>query len=358
MIKIKTADLKSFLAISRKFKQNKILPVLDFFKIECVGDKVILTDTNKDAFIAREIPGEFDTECEFLVERNLVWSLVSNTSSEYLTITQKGNNKIKITDDNGDTNASTDDVSLYLKMPEFSSCDKIKLNLQALTLIRIAAKYCAVQNIEAGTDNLAFVHIVAEKDNSFIFASDRWVFYSNYIEDEKFNAIIRPSDIELFDYSKEAYYSSNKNWVFYDCGTTVFAFVKSEAVSPNIKNYITGIVKDNCFTILKEDVLLFCNRSNAINPGKSNSVCSLKESGENAMEFLYENVDFEKSTNMVFNVVKQGTLSDFKFNATVMVSMIEPLPYKSITFVRSGDMYYLYNDVDDMFVGIIMGLKQ
>lgn len=359
MIKIKTTDLKTFLKRSKAITQSGIMPILSFFKMDCDGDRIICTDTNLNTYLLHEMPGEFEKNGSYLIDRKTIQSVVGTTSSEFITFTPKGK-KIFISDDfggsKGNNGFQTDDPTLYPKVPEQDKKAPVRISPELMTAIQMAKHYCFSDKTAANISPLESVHLKSTPDYTEVFASDRFILYVTRIPNDSIDLMITPENCDALNGFTEAIYYSCGNYNFYECGSTTYGFVKSEYKCPDYSPLIKGFDRDKCFIIEKRKVWDYCNRVKSINPSGIAAECEIRDAGNNKALFYYNNSDHDINCEVIFDVKKNIEISDFRFGVDIMTQAIASLPYDEIIFVPDGQRYFILSDSDKEFIGLIMGL--
>lgn len=355
MIKIKTSELKNFFRRTRGVKHNNIIPILSFFKMDCIGDKVIITDTNSFTYIIHEMPGEFKQNGSYLIDRKIMSSMVEGTTSEYITITPKGK-KIILSDDLGPVGFQTDDPTLYHKVPARNNVSQIKLNADLMETMQTAKHFCFNDGKSSGVNPLELLHISGTPDHSEIFASDSFLLYLKKVTGDGLNVLMLPENCNLLAGFTETIFYESGNYVFFECGVTTYGFVKSELKTPQYQMIVKDIVEKDYFIIDKEKIVSFCDRATSINPSKIYPECIIRDAGKNKIQFSFNNIEHDVECDMEFEVVKSFTADEFKFNANQMLKLISSLPYQQLIFISNPARYYLKTEEDKNYIGCIQRL--
>ena len=359
MIKIKTSDLKTFLRRSKAIKQHGLMPILSFFKMDCNGNQIVCTDTNHNTFLIHEMPGEFEKNGSYLIDRKIINSVVDTTKSEFITITQKGK-KIFISDDfggsTGNNGFQTDDPTLYPKVPDQDKKAPVTISPDLMKTIQIAKHYCISE--KTGLSSLESLHLKSTPKHIEVFASNRFLLYVNRIPNDPLELMITPDNSDALNGFTEALYYSSGNYDFYECGSTTYGFVKSDYKCVDYLPFIQGIDKDKCFTIERQKVLDYCNRVKSINPSSVVAECEIREAGKNKVLFYYNNEEHDKNSEVIFDVKKDMEIPDFLFGVDTMIQFLSSLPYEQITFAPAIERYFVLSEVDEEFLGLIVGLRK
>lgn len=359
MIKIKTSDLKTFLKRSKAIKQSGIMPILSFFKMDCKGEVITCTDTNMHTFMIHQMPGEFEKNGSYLIDRKTIISIVDTTKSEFITFTPKGK-KIFISDDfrgsTGNNGFQTDDPSLYPKMPEHDKNVATRISPDLMATIQVAKHYCVSDKTSANIDPLEAVHLTATPDCTEVFGCDKFLLYLNKVEGDPVSLMITPENCDMLNGFSEATHFSCGNYDFYECGTTTYGFVKSEYKCPNYSVLTKGMSREMFFSIEKQTVLDYCNRVKNLHPSSVYPECEIRDAGNNKILFYYNNADHDVNSEVIFEVEKNFEMSDFKFNANQFIQLIAPLPYDKLCFSQDGNRLFIFNQDDVNYIGLIQGL--
>lgn len=360
MVKIKTSDLKTFLRRSKAIKQTGIMPILSYFKMDCKGDQITCTDTNSHTYLLHEMPGEFEKNGSYLIDRKTIQSVVDTTTSEFITINQKGK-KIFISDDfggsKGDNGFQTDDPTLYPLMPERNKQSSSRISPDLMAAIQIAKRYCILDRTSMNISPLESVHLKSTPDFTEVFACDRFIVYFNRIAGDTVDLMITPENCDMLNGFIEATHFICGNYDFYECGSTTYGFVKSEYKTPPYSTLFQNIDRNKHFLIERHKVLDYCNRVKSINPSSVYPECEIREAGKNKILFYYNNIEHDVNCEVIFDADKNLEITDFHFNANQMIQVLAPLPYEKLLFVQDKLRLVILSEDNKEFVAAIQGLQ-
>lgn len=360
MITISTADLRTFFKRTRAIKQNDILPILEYIKIEYTPTEITLTDTNEQTYAIHKMTGSAEGSGAFLVNRRILSSVIDTTKSESITIRvedgkKKDTKQVIIKDDSGPVSSPTDKIDLYSKIPEITKQDKIFLSGEVLNAIEIASNYAKKDTKSLGIDPLEVVYLKNKGDYCQVAATNLFIVYMKKIANADMDIMLYPENISFLNLFSEANYFQSDNYNFFECGETTYGFIKPVYTMPDFSVILRDLNDDQIVKIKKELIIDFCERAIKINKS-GYPHCMMGDMGDNKVLFTLEDTDYETACNMVFDCEKNFDIKDFFFNAELMLGLIKPLPYDLLYFHAAPDKFYITSPDDPDYTGCIMGI--
>jgi DNA polymerase III sliding clamp (beta) subunit (PCNA family) len=349
MIKVPVSELKEFLARARGIKENGVLPILAYIKLDCEGSSATLTKTNLNSFIVHQLKVKCKKNVTVLLDQKILNALIAQSKSEEITIELEAK-KVLLSDGDLKLRFELMDHTSFPTIPENESMDKTIFN-QAM----IESLHLSQNNTDPKRGNPFFehVHINPNGKGSYIFGTNSTVIYYRHF-DEKLPTISLDQDtVHSISQYTELVFSENGNYNFFDSGNTLYGFIKPDFKASDIMSIMKGGDGKSVFTMDKKSVVEFCQLVNKINPGILAYVF-FADAGKKSIMLRYANDEFNVSTDRFYDVEKSGTIRDFCFNPTHMLPLLKDLPYDQLKFnICDNNNCYITTEDDAEFIGVI-----
>lgn len=354
-MKLKTEELRRFLAAASQIKPNPVATNLDSIKIECIGNEVVFTKTNNNIWVKYSYVCQPQAPECFLINERMLNGVVL-TSKEHEIDVDLALDGITLVIVSGEDAVKTtaQDLKLFPPIQEATG-DKVKINKESLERIRIASKY-----ISAAINRTAmnFVQIGA----GGIFATNGSILYYHntselpevFFDDEPLSTIKGNDDM---------FYWTSASYDFFQIEGFTFGFIKS-VIAPINYMPIVNQTGTNFFTCKREDLIDFCtlvqySKRQELPLATLQSIDPLVQGGaSNYLRLKFIDADF--NINIVRNVVieSNATVEEFRFSVDWVAVMLKSLPYTLLTFTKLGESHYAVTTQEDPgYKGIIARLK-
>lgn len=261
---------------------------------------------------------------DILINEKILFSVVSTTRSEFITISKKDGNII-ISDGKTHPYHPIEDVKMYPQLPEVPENVDMILDGTVIKSINVAKSFAATEESQA---NFQAIHI----KNNFIAGISFHQFYIKEFENMQFpNIVLMPNHISILSQFEVIQYADSERFYFFKLGKELtFSFLKTSYNTPDFQRQLDMIKKleEPHFKINKYDFVEFCQLSNMITDN-SVPVCVLEtkidEDPEKNKTQLILKSDGKNKGN-VRDIQVEGIAKEFVFNCKLIINSIKALP--------------------------------
>jgi len=350
-MKIKTDELRRYLAAAAQIKPNPTATNLDSIKIECTGQEIIFTKTNNNIWCKYSYVCQEQQVETFLLNEKLL-NGVALTSKEHsidITLLDDGIN-ITITSGEDIIKTKNQDLKLFPIIPTAAG-ERIKISGEVMERIRIASKYVSTN---ANVTALNYVSV----GMGGIFASNfNIVYYHNtfplpeiLLDQEPLNTIKSTDDV--------LYWGTN-SYNFFQCDGFLYGFIKT-AISPLNYSTIIGQTGTDSFTIKRDDMVDFCTLVH-YSKRQENPLATLQSHPikPNTLVLDYIDADFNIDVNRAVVMEANAIVEPFKFSIESMMLLLKTIPYELLIFTRVPQGHLIVTSSEDPdYKGIIARLQE
>lgn len=363
MIKIKVSDLKEFKRRSAGIKAHSILPVLSCIKLQCIGNQGILTKTNLSAHVMHQIELESEMDCTVLLDESLLYSFTNACEGDTVTIkfeqiTVQKERKVKVTlsDAKKKQIFQVPDVVDFPEQPVITTeTESFTYPQELLESINIARGYVLTGQLMDMPATC--IHVTNHQDAVEVFASDNFIMYYRKIAAKVPPAVLTKDVCDILATFTEAVYSRVGNYDLFVCGLTTYAFIRTEVKTPAFRPILERYEDTGGFIINREELVKFCQLVVSINPlKKTHPAALLSDNGQHSVRMHFNESANDLSLDVPFRVEKDFSVSDFIFNADLMLSAVQNLCYDKIKIVRFGSASVMTAAEDENFIALIQGI--
>lgn len=349
MYKIKTADLKEFFKRAAFIKTNNILPVLQYIKVEIVGDGAILTKHNLSSFVTFEVPlMETPLYSEtFLVEEKILRAYADREPDFIVLSYNAAESRVTIQRMEIPSPDIVDFPSVAKKETE-----SIELGKELLNSLRAASSI-----LDDKKTNYSYVHVFPD----CVFSSNFWgAYYKRFPEGLPSIALGRDCCLAI-DSFPTVNYSSGGNYDIFESGATAIGFVKPDVAKPRHEHVTSRLKREGGVTLESKQGLLNFMELCKISTDSLKHVITLSaKEGRLFLEFADR--DFSVNNNVALPALINTPFAESDLNADHFAPFLKDLPYESISlnFTHTGqsDACIVYSTEDENFIGLTMVLKQ
>lgn len=335
-MKIQTQQIKEFQQRTSAIKTSNIIPSLAYIMLKVENGIASLIKTNLSIFCKYSFSTDAADTVMMLEEHSLYTFISATKSSEFeISISEK---VITLTDGKLTVPFTTIPHEDYPKFPG----NKAIKNPVTLSEDVINSLFCASNFLSGTPDNYNYVHT----DNGNIFGGHQFgVFIKKGYELPVFS-ITQDACSLLNQYSEITHYSEG-NMDFFNAGNTIYGFVKSEMKCPDYSRILEKST-DGGFTIIKSDIVSFCQTAMALSDEKA-PVCSLFMDGDTA-KAKYNNKSKGKGNELVIGIT--GSIeTEINFAPDVFLKM-KHLPYNKLNISTNCLMCFVTTEEDTNYLGI------
>lgn len=329
---LKKQELLEFARRTAHIKNNGIMPILGYVML--AGNSII--KTNLQFYAKHTISADADP---ILIDEQILFALVNNTNEEEISV-EREEGKVVLRAGKRKQEFGWVDVIDFPKFPEVGLEEKFTIGKPVIDSLLIASKF--VDKKEA---NFRYVYST-END---VFGCDNFVMYFKQFENVP-PLMLRAEACQIISLYEEVKFSSNGNIDFFECGDTIYGFVRSDTKPVGYYPMVKKIGTGGGLKLDKEMIQQFCNGASILS-GEMDCICYLKEH-ENGIVLMYDNPGTGKTDTLPVECDKVCEIRDFKFNARNMLSLLNT-PYDYIWFKFDTRRAVVYNEEDAGYVGFI-----
>lgn len=319
MIKLNTNSLREFQKRASVIERNTLLPVLSNLKIE-VDEVCLVTKSSLNVVCCGQVVHEGGKQ-SLLVDERILFSLLSTTSAEWLTIERDGKGLL-LSDGKDKISLSTEPVENFPPNPEYDSeAESFMLEKKHIEAITIGRSY-VVDSETSGTKQ--FVHM----RGSLIFAIHDNFFYINNSFENLPDAMFTPEETAIIAQHEKLQMAQTERHLilFADDGYT-FIFTKPEGSTLNAEGLLSRIVTPGKnFSILKDELVNFCNLANTVSESPV-ATCTMSQDGL-FVKLQMNDKNYERNNHRL--VVCEGEVGEFNFNSRLITSALKAIPYGTV----------------------------
>lgn len=354
MILIPTSEVKTFLKRSGKINTSRvILPVLEYIKLDCCGDTATMSKTDLNTWCIHQIEAEFKPNQTLLIDERILNAVIANGADEIISISHTDKH---ITIKSGKANASFAwiDPTTFPDPPSMAQDNGIS---ELPTELRDSIK-AATSIVDSSIPNsYSLIYVRYINGVTEIFSTNGATCYLKKFEDRFPKLSISPVNAAMICSFEQVQHYELGNYDFYDCGKTIYGFVKATFTPPNYTPMFSAIDTTDYFEIPKDDLIQFCSLTSSAGNDPT-PVIKLNDNGSLGVIFSYDNQDLHISTSLDMLADKNFAISEFKFNPRVLVPIVKAIDSSMLRFTPTGrkGSYYIYGTEESGLITIIAGV--
>lgn len=335
-MKIKISDLREFFKRSNKIKSHGIIPMHDYLLIEFEKECISITKTNGNMFCKHVVEEGGEGVGKILIEEKRLSALVNNAKGEFVTFKVSGKktiikdeiNEVKL-ETMGDVN-----VEAFQKFPDTQGAERTILNPEMLAALFEAKNFASI--VES---NLHYVYAHELKGSYYVFATNRHLLYQRKF-DEPLPQLALSNDVcSIISTFQHVEYFTAGNYDFFDTGKTVYGFIKTEYTPPDYTQIIDRLSEDESFTLVKEEILSFCELVNSLAISKF-PVLIFDDADEKIVVHFDEN-EYNAECEKILDVQKNFYPKSFAMNCADLTQALKCFISEEIVFAP-GDNERIY----------------
>jgi hypothetical protein len=254
---------------------------------------------------------------DILIDEKTLYGVVNTTSSDEITIKELSD-RIQITDGTGTFGHKKEDVSLYPTIPQIPE-NFVAIGSSVLKALKIARVF--ISKDTKAQHNQA-IHI----NEGMVFGINQFYSYFKIVDSEVPNVTLLKEHANLISDFDAIGFAQTDRFLFFRVGNSelIYAFVKSEWISPSIKAHFDILMKKieepevNKFKIQKKDIVSFCDYVDQVSQNKIN-VCILE--GD-----TIKLSDTNEFNSAIKRIPIEGKADRFTFNNDLIIQGLKALP--------------------------------
>ena len=353
MVIISTSEVKDFIKKSSKINTSRsVIPVLTYIKLECEGDKARLIKTDLNTWCLQEVDADFMENITVLIEEKVLTAVIANGADDIISITQD-NNTVRLKSGKANASFSLQDSSVYPMLPEMNQENGItELPTELLYSIRSASSIADTSS--DSFKSLVFVKYVNAKTD--VFCTSGHVIYLKQFPQRLPSFSISPVNAAMICAFELVHHYECGNYNFFNCGKTIYGFVKSTFNPPAYHKMVTSINNERYFEAEKDDLLQFCNLTSSINNDELPEML-IKDSGL-GITMKSSNGDGSRITDADLLVDKNFTVPEIRLNPVTFSQVVKSI---SGTKIRLSPLdrkhaYSVFSTEEEGLITIMTGI--
>lgn len=337
-MKLQTQQIKEFQRRTSAIKTGNIIPCLSYVMLKVENGICSMIKTNLSIYCKYSFQLN-ESDQILMIEEQSLNTFVSTTKAMEFDI-MVSDKTITLTDGKLTIPFTTIPHEDFPKFPDNKAVkDPFTLGEDIINAMASAANF-----LSGNQDNYNFVHTA----NNNVFGGHQFAIfikkYSDNIPD-----ISLPADAcnILSQYIELTHYTSG-NIDFFNSGSTIYGFTKTEHKCPDYVRIMEKAQTDNHFTVQKSDMVSFCQTAMSLSDEKA-PVCSLFMDGMNA-KAVYNNKGKGKGNELVIDI--DGAIEkEINFSPDVFIKM-KHLPYTKLNISVNGFMCFVTTEEDPNYLGV------
>lgn len=320
-MKISVSELKSFKANASFIKQNNIIPVLSYLKLE----NGCITKNNLNSFLIQKV-GKFKES--ILVEEKILMAFVDNASADEIEISVSGK-RILITDGFTKDYSPTDDI-INFPTNENGVFDKVEISTQVLSSIKTASTFILSEETMPNKSNIFVGKKSVAGSNGFI------AYVKSFDHDLPQMVLSKDVCTAISKFGTINFYESER-YHFFEKDNCKFGFIKP--TYPFFDLTVFGIFDNEAphFEVNKFDLIKFNDL--AISSPSKKVVATFKVQSE-IMKLVMKDADYERDVEKDISVTGED-VSLFGYMPVNLNQLLKNVPDADVTFYQAKNKYYI-----------------
>lgn len=331
-MKIKVSDLKDFFKKSNKIKSNGVLPIYDYLLFECDKDTVSITKSNGNMYCQHTVEEDNSETERLLVEEKRLSALVNNAKGEFIYFTVKGK-KVVIKDAANEIKLeAVGDVNLnaFPTFPGSEGAERVSLNPDVISALFEARNFTSI--VES---NMHFVYTHKKEKNFVVFATNMHILYMRKFNEELPEMALSPEVCSIICQFQHLEYYTAGNYDFFNTGSTVYGFIKTDYKAPEYLPIIKSIDPGQTIKINREELLSFCKLVNSLAVSKFPVLRF--DDAEEALLVHYDEDEYSMNTEKNMPVEKTFWPTPFALNNAYLTQILECFPTFEVVLSASAN---------------------
>lgn len=354
-MKLKTEELRKFLAAAAQIKPNPVATNLDSIKIECTGQEIVFTKTNNNIWCKYSYVCQPQQLESYLINEKML-NGIAITSKEYeveITTHIDGINLLIVS--GADVlKTGIQDLALF-PQTQIATGERVHIDKKLVECIRIAGRYISA-SIAVTAMNFVQIGIdgIFATNGSILFYYKAFPLPDIFLSAEPLN-IIRGRKGKEDQEDDDLLYSTSESYDFFQLDGFTYGFIKS-VVKPLPYMQIIQATGKESFTFNRQDFIDFCTLIQ-YSKRQEHLNATFVSAGNGKLMLKYIDADFNINIIRDIAITPDSPVQEFTFNPEWVEVLLKSLPYESLTFTRVGDGHCAVTTTEDEnYKGIIARL--
>jgi DNA polymerase III sliding clamp (beta) subunit (PCNA family) len=357
MVTVSISELKKFLHNSKYIKDRRVLPILSYVKLQCVGERAALTKSNLNSFLITEIDAGFNDDCTILIEEQSLVGCVNFSRKDEVKISIDGKNVV-LDDGETITKCQTADPKNFPSVEFPEDPKRYRLDTEVISSLTLAKNHTLAGGENGLRDWKYFVHVIELNKKKCVAGANGPISYFKYFKGDVPKFSLDPDVVTIISKFPELEYYSSDRYDYFTCLDTTFGFIKSEITTPELDTVVNKFKSENSFVVNRKEVIRLCEAAMFMNSSALAPEVSLKEEdGKLALTFednsgsrgKRQYLDFEKKTYEVSEII---------FQPKNMITVLSSLDSEKVKVSKIFGNMVITTDEDKNYIGSVMELAR
>lgn len=358
MIVISITELKKFLSNSSNIRNNNIIPILSYIKLECKGKIATLIKTNLHSFIISQIDAEFKKDITILIDEQILASAVNFSKGKDLKISVVGKD-IVMNDGFGDTKCQVQDVVNFPAVDTNTGKGAIEFTEDVISALGLAKNHILTSSDKEMRNWMSFVHIRTINNKSHVVGANGSVSYFKSFGEALPEISLDPDTVSIISKYPFVHYSSNDRYDYFQCLGVTYGFIKTETACPKFEPIIDRFKSENSFIINSRDIVLFCEKAISMNRSSVPPEVSIENGDNGSLLLNFVGIsDNESASEKIKSDKKTYNVEKILFQPKNMITAVKDLGVEKIKISKIFGNMILSSDEEKDYTGSVMELAK
>lgn len=358
MITISISELKRFLNNAANIKENRMLPILSYIKLECKGKSATLIKTSLHSFVIAEVEAEFKKDETILIEEQILAGAVNFSKGSELKISVVGKNVV-MNDGFGDTKCQVQDIVNFPAVETNTEKEKIEISTDVIAALKLAKNHVLTVTDKDMRNWMSFVHIVEIGDKGYVVGANGQISYFKSFKVELPKISLDPDTVTVLAKYPSVNYSSNARYDYFQCLGITYGFIKTETACPNFEPILERFKSENSFMLNTNDILLFCEKAISINTSSVPPEVSIEDGGNGSLLLKFVGIsDNESTMEKVKADGKTYEVEKILFQPRNLLTAVKDLGVDKIKVSKIHGNMVITSDEEKNYIGSVMELAK
>jgi len=357
MVTVSISELKKFLHNSKYIKDRKVLPILSYVKLQCVGERAALTKSNLNSFLITEIDAGFDEDCTILIEEQSLVGCVNFSRKDEVKISIQGKNVV-LDDGETITKCQAADIKTFPSVEFPHDPKKYRLDAEVISSLTLAKNHTLSGGETGLRDWKYFVHIVEMNKKKCVVGANGPISYFRYFKGDLPKFSLDPDVVSIISKFPELEYYSSDRYDYFTCLDTTFAFVKAEIKLPELETVVSKFKSDDSFVVDRKEVIRLCEAAIFMNSSALAPEVSLKEV-DGKLTLTFEDVSGGRGKRQFLDFEnKTYSVGEIMFQPKNMITALSSLDSDKVKISKIFGNMIITTDEDKNYIGSVMELAR
>jgi hypothetical protein len=331
MITISTKELKRFTSLATHIKNNGIIPIYGYVKIEAKGGVATMYKSNAQSFIVFPVDGAVCNKDEtILVEEKVLFGFINTTSRQSVSISQDGKDG---NIDDGKRPVKFIGIEDHYPVIQQKAADAVpyEFDLDVLSALSLAKQHTLPPQDKTIREWNTFVHISKCGDRTGIAGFNGFTWYFQTFKEKLPELVLDTDVIAIISKFQSAAYSQSGNYDIFECAGVTYGFIKPEVKPRELTKFMESLSKgEKKFKVVTKSITEYCESVLAMNNTSLTPDITVEpmEGKKILLKHVgYGGVDIEEE---VFIEEKDGDFDTHYFNPNYILLALKGIPFDEV----------------------------